>query len=352
MMLMNDLFTSFSINISEICLENFFLLLLVFVSCAIAVSRSLLKIVILSSMFSMIMAALYLLMAAPDVAMTEAAIGACISTAFIIKSMQATNSNEFKQKLVSLPNIISFFIIIIFGEVMIYAFIDLPEYGQTFSPVNSYLSQYYIQNTPVEIGISSSVAAILGSYRGFDTLGETLVIMVAGIVVYFLMLQEKKELDVSIYKQGEIIYQSKIWMTDYIRVILLPISLIFAFYIQVHGEISPGGGFQAGAIIASVYIFFYVANNDHDHDLSNIIKLLFKFSLVGFLIYISMAIFTALMGGYFLQYYAITGSILGHKIGIFIIEIGVGITIFSVMLMIFLLLTHYARNFQMVREVK
>ena len=50
-----------------------------------------------------------------------------------------------------------------------------------------------------------------------------------------------------------------------------------------------------------------------------------------------MAIYTAVIGGYFLEYYAITGSVLGHKIGIFIIEVGVGITVFSVMLMIFLL---------------
>jgi multicomponent Na+:H+ antiporter subunit B len=127
-------------------------------------------------------------------------------------------------------------------------------------------------------------------------------------------------------------------MTDYLRSIILPLSVMMAFYIQVHGEISPGGGFQAGAILASIYIFYYSLMNEQDENYILLIERLFKISCCGFLIYLAVGIYTAILGGYFLEYNFITGNILGQKIGIFFVEIGVGITVFSVLLMIFLIL--------------
>jgi len=321
----------------DVILESFFLLLLPILAVAILFSENMAAIAIMSCVFSMVMAVIYLLLAAPDVAMTESAIGAAISTAILIKSMQLTQSRILSDKFFCLANIISFFALLFFGAMMIYGFADLPDYGQGSAPVNSYISKDYIKNTPSEIGIASSVAAILASYRGFDTLGETLVIMVAGLVVYFVMNIERPVQVDLLDEKAEAVYENKIWMTDYIRTMLLPVSLILAFYIQVHGEISPGGGFQAGSVLSSIFIFYFVVADIKSINFHKMIKTLLKLSFVGFLIYLLMAIYTAVIGGYFLEYYAITGTLLGHKIGIFIIEIGVGITVFSVMLMIFLL---------------
>lgn len=317
-------------------LEIVFLLILIICAVAILVSNNLISITIYSGVFSMAITLVYLLMAAPDVAMTESSIGALISTAMLIKAMQITNLKITHDKYLTVKNVTGFFLLALFALMMIYAFAELPDYGQVYSPVNSYISRDYIKNTPVEIGIPSSVAAVLASYRGFDTLGETLVIMIAGIVIYFTVKMDDACFEAHAEIGGDIC-ENKQEMTDYIRTILLPLSLVFAFYIQVHGEVSPGGGFQAGAILSSICIFYFIVYGGQRFNYPRFIKRLLGMSLYGFLIYLLMAIYTALSGGYFLEYAAITGDSTGHKIGIFIIEIGVGITVFSALLMIFLI---------------
>ena len=321
----------------ETNLETFFLLCLSIVVIAIAASDSLLVVLVLSSVFSMIMATLYLLMSAPDVAMTEAAIGACISTAFIIKIIQyAKPENRTWHTKLRFQNIYHFLIMLLVAIIFIYSFMGLEEYGNANNRVNIYLAKDYLANTKNEIGIPSVVAAILASYRGYDTLGETLVIMIAGVIIYFLLANTKKisnEIDDSEVK----IERTSLWLTPYTRRILLPIIIILCFYIQVHGEISPGGGFQAGAILASAYIFFYLLNSEKENNYMKLINRLFKLSVLGFSLYLATGIITMLCGGVFLEYDVLSGLVVGQKIGIFTIEIGVGITVFSVMLMIFLI---------------
>jgi multicomponent Na+:H+ antiporter subunit B len=110
-----------------------------------------------------------------------------------------------------------------------------------------------------------------------------------------------------------------------------PFILLFALYIQVNGEISPGGGFQAGAIFASLIIALDLAKG-FDFNIRALITL----SAIGILIYIAPGIVSLLMGKNFLNYYALAdGSIMGQKIGIFIIEIGVGMAVASTLSVIY-----------------
>tara|TARA_B110000003_G_scaffold247037_1_gene257899 strand:- start:53 stop:451 length:399 start_codon:yes stop_codon:yes gene_type:complete len=131
-------------------------------------------------------------MDAPDVAMTETALGACISTCVmlnLIKIVGKDMGNTKKTKIV-----FSTLLCIALVSCLTWASLDLPEFGSENSALQSHLTNYYIENTKKDIGITSIVAAILASYRGYDTLGETTVILIAGLAV-LVIISRKKKLD-------------------------------------------------------------------------------------------------------------------------------------------------------------
>jgi multicomponent Na+:H+ antiporter subunit B len=119
--------------------------------------------------------------------------------------------------------------------------------------------------------------------------------------------------------------------------LILPIVVIFGIYVQIHGEISPGGGFQAGVILASVVILHSLAFGSNKFLNSININSLQILSALGVLIYLATGMISILKGGNFLDYSIIFPSdyIFSQEFGVFIVEIGVGITVFSVMLVLY-----------------
>ncbi len=117
---------------------------------------------------------------------------------------------------------------------------------------------------------------------------------------------------------------------------MFPIILLFALYIQAHGEISPGGGFQAGAIIAIAFILYAMAFGDNA--LLKFISLdrLKNIAVSGVGIYFTTGIIGLLGGLEFLNYNIFANdSGLAQKIGIITVELGVGITVTATMLLIY-----------------
>jgi len=111
---------------------------------------------------------------------------------------------------------------------------------------------------------------------------------------------------------------------------VVPYILCFAAYIQIFGEISPGGGFQAGAIFASCFIGYDLSV---DNILSYIDSMVFlRTGAIGVLIYILVGLFSVADGKYFLNYYSLNSQ----AFGIMLVELGVGVTVSSVMIFIFL----------------
>lgn len=124
-----------------------------------------------------------------------------------------------------------------------------------------------------------------------------------------------------------------------IIVFIMPFIVLYAIYIQLNGEVSPGGGFQAGVIFATAVIGFdLVFGNDHLHGIIST-SLLVICSALGVFIYAFVGICGLLFGGNYLDYNVIHSSpVTGQHIGIFCIEIGVGITVSAVMCLIYSLL--------------
>ncbi|MBL0319944.1 MAG: DUF4040 domain-containing protein [Alphaproteobacteria bacterium] len=164
-----------------------FLLFLVIIALAAISAKNLITSAVMLIFFSLIMAMEYLVLAAPDVAMTEAAIGAGISTILILTAFVFTGTS-IKPPKPSWWLITGAALAVIFtGSTLIYASLGLPHFGDVSAPAHAYLRLDYIKGTIHAIGIPNSVTAILASYRAYDTLGETVVVVGAGLSVYLLL---------------------------------------------------------------------------------------------------------------------------------------------------------------------
>ena len=167
------------------------LVILSVISIKLIFCNNLLETIIINSVFSLLIGLSYLLMDAPDVAMTEVAIGGCLSSCVLLSFLSRIPKSQ-KSGLTQTRVTTSLIICLSFILVFILAGLNLPEYGSIDSPMQNNISKYYTDNTKSDIGVASFVAAILASYRAYDTLGETAVILIAGISVLLLFSQRIK----------------------------------------------------------------------------------------------------------------------------------------------------------------
>jgi multicomponent Na+:H+ antiporter subunit B len=153
---------------------------------AIAMLRlhDLFAIVMLSGIYSLISAAMFTNMDAVDVAFTEAAVGAGISTVLMLGTLALTSS---KEKVTKTPSRLPLLLVILTGAALIYGTVDMPDFGDVTSPVNSRVTDRYISESGEAMGIPNIVTSVLASYRGYDTMGETTVIFTAAIAVLLLL---------------------------------------------------------------------------------------------------------------------------------------------------------------------
>jgi multicomponent Na+:H+ antiporter subunit B len=118
--------------------------------------------------------------------------------------------------------------------------------------------------------------------------------------------------------------------------LLIPLILLFALYVQFHGDFGPGGGFQAGVILAAAVIFYALIYGLADARKVVPEPLVESMMAIGVLLYAGVGVAGLLLGGNYLDYFVLAADpVHGQHRGIFWIEIGVGITVSGVMLKIF-----------------
>ncbi len=143
------------------------------------------KSIIIIAMISVLAAATYLVMAAPDVALTEAAVGACASTCVLLIGLRYLRGEKpIPHKWWQLSFCIGVCLALLVA--LCYYSMELHQYGSSSAIIKDGASHYYIANIQKDIGIRSLVTAILAGYRGMDTFCETLVIFAAGMCVIFI----------------------------------------------------------------------------------------------------------------------------------------------------------------------
>ncbi len=244
-----------SIAIVDIALMS----MLCVITIAIMRLRSLFAIVMLAGVYSLVSAAWFQAMDAVDVSFTEAAVGAGISTALMLGAMLLTARTAKASPRAGFKSWAPLVVVIATGATLLYASVDLPAFGAADSPVNTGVGMGYVDSTPKEVGTPNIVTAVLASYRGFDTFGETVVVFSAGVAVILLIGFGERAIAASDWRGKEEEDAEGDDSHLILRVVaksLIPLIMMFGFYVHFHGEYSPGGGFQAGVIFA-VAIMLY-----------------------------------------------------------------------------------------------
>ena len=147
--------------------------------------RNLFVIIMLFGIFSLLSAALFVIMDAPDVAFTEAAVGAGISTVLLLATLALTRDHEEKGPAHKAR--IPLLVVLVTGAALVYGTYDIPAFGDPASPSQQHVKPYYIEKSLEQTGVPNAVTAVLASYRGYDTMGEVTVIFTAGIGVLLLL---------------------------------------------------------------------------------------------------------------------------------------------------------------------
>ncbi|MGH1537681.1 MAG: Na(+)/H(+) antiporter subunit B [Gammaproteobacteria bacterium] len=125
--------------------------------------------------------------------------------------------------------------------------------------------------------------------------------------------------------------------------LVVPAVLLYAFYVQFHGDYGPGGGFQAGVIFAAGIILYAMVHGRVKAQKIFPTSVVRYFISFGLLLYAGVGVASLFMGGNYLDYNVLAHDPLhGQHLGIFLIELGVGITVAAVMIMIFYMLDEYA----------
>lgn len=152
----------------------------------IIVLRDLLGAVILLGVYSLTAAGAFVVMDAVDVAFTEAAVGAGISTILFLGALSFT---RHEQKPRGHDSWVALVFVVVTGGLLIYGTLDMPHYGSPDSPSQTHpeLAVRYVHESGTEVGPPNVVTSVLASYRGYDTLGETVVVFAAGVAVLSLL---------------------------------------------------------------------------------------------------------------------------------------------------------------------
>lgn len=118
--------------------------------------------------------------------------------------------------------------------------------------------------------------------------------------------------------------------------LLIPVIMVFALYVQFHGDYGPGGGFQAGVIFSAALILYALVFGLDNARAVMPAGLLRTLAAMGVLLYALVGVETMLLGGNYLDYGLLADKATdGQHLGIFLVELGVGITVASVMLLLY-----------------
>ena len=172
-------------------LEIPILFLLVVTAVAVARVRDLWAAVMFTGIYSFLGASWMLILDAPDVAFTEAAVGAGISTVLLLGTLALTGK---KEKPVTTSPVMPLAVVVITGAALIYGTLDMPAFGDPNAPVHQYPDPGFVEQSLHDMhGLPNVVTSVLAGYRGYDTLGETAVIFTAGIAVLLILRANRKD---------------------------------------------------------------------------------------------------------------------------------------------------------------
>lgn len=290
--------------------------------------RDLFAVVMLFGIYSLLTAALFMDLGAVDVAFTEAAVGAGVTTVLMLSSLRLVGRHEDRS--IHGPWL-PLIVVTITGAALVYGTIDAPLLGDVDAPAQRHVAPYYLERGPIEVGTPNIVTAVLASYRGYDTFGETFVIFTAGLAVLLLLGTESD----AHFRRGRAAIGDQLVLRVVVK-FLIPFILLYALYVQFHGDFGAGGGFQAGVIFATAFVLYSLVFGEGDARRVIPPRWLPRIAALGVLLYGGVGLYSLLLGRPFLDYSALSADpVAGQHLGVLLVELGVGLTVFAVVFAIF-----------------
>ncbi len=272
-------------------------------------------------------------------------------------------------------NWIGIITVLIFGSLLFYGSLDFPIWGDPQAPASRHVSPHYIENTLEETSVPNIVTAVLADYRSFDTMFETIVIFTAGLACIFILrhFQSTESSQARLYRHIPTGITLRIKESgkypeasdDFERIdshwipynliikttcrIILPFIQIFGLYVIAHGHHSPGGGFQGGVILGASIILYAIA-----FDLRSALKRMSErvtalLCALGVFIYAGTGLASFFYEKNYLDYSALatimgTDPISARSHAILVVEVGVGIAVMAVMVVLYYNLASAGRH--------
>ncbi len=252
-------------------MESFRILLLIFlVICALCVSfsKNLLVSVVIFMSYSLIMSIIWVLLESPDLAITEAAVGAGVTSVLFFITLKRIDAigKEHREKPDEVTREINartgvkrferFYkgMAIVLGMAIIVAMLlnvsNMPAFGNVENPYNNEVSERYLESGLEETGAVNAVTGMILDYRAFDTFGESCVLFIAAACVLVLLRDDKSDTTEKAIRNERFEPVSDTILQASAK-ILFPAVMIFGIYILLNGHLSPGGGFSGGAIMGA-----------------------------------------------------------------------------------------------------
>lgn len=213
----------------------------------------------------------------------------------------------------------------------------LPTIGAHDTPANGEVSDYYINKAVQETASPNLVTAVLADYRGFDTLFETCVLFLSGVVVCMTLLPPKGTAGTRTPAARKNLRAENKSAFDLAFRLVIPVLVIYAVYVLLHGEISLGGGFQAGALLACAYLLDRISPGKGMYLPRLGTGTTLCLGALGTGIYGLTGVLCMAGGGNFLEYGSLPFPREGaelHSAGILMIETGVTICVMAVIIQI------------------
>lgn len=255
--------------------------------------------------------------------------------------------------------------VVITGFLLILITAVFPDWADPQSPASTHLSPHFIEETMEETSVPNIVTAVLGDYRGYDTMFETTVVFCAGMACFFLLggfvgrkpgkqLFRHKDTGLVLSideghatprRGGDFESIDPTWtpydfIVSRVAKLMIPFIQLFGLYVIAHGHHSPGGGFQGGVILAASFLLLALSHNMRTltERISN--KTLGLMSAGGVLIFAGWGALSLFFGGNFLDYSAVApllgmDPVAARSFSILVVEIGVGLTVMSTMIIIY-----------------
>ena len=145
----------------------------------------------------------------------------------------------------------SFILILLVGLLVVFSDLFLNFMGN--DQLNSLAQTYASQENIEKVNAANLVSAVVVTYRGFDTLGEVTILFLTAAIIGFILKKKIVGSTIrSVRKSSDILVSAS--------KILVPVMMLFGIYVILNGHLTPGGGFQGGAIIASAMVLALLAN--------------------------------------------------------------------------------------------